>query len=483
MNDFELAPIERVYESRTNPRTFFDADKLADLANNVKEHGVLVPLLVRRNGQPDKLEVIDGARRFRAAKKAGVTTLPVRICEMSDQKVLEVQVIANLQREDVHEMDEALGYQRLLDLRNEKGEKVHNAESLAAAVGKSASYIYQRVKLAALEKPIQKAFYAGQITAGHAIQLARLQAEDQAAMFKQIGDRWQGTISVRELGNLIQREVHMVLSGAPWKKEDATLVPAAGSCVDCPKRTGHQRGLFPDVEKDTCTDRACYAAKLTAFVDLQVATIKARDGSPPLRISTHYRNTYRLKPQAGVVYQEQYSELRLNEKKLCDGMRNAVVIDGAEAGHVKKVCADAKCKVHRPSYSRAESAGEQIARQRKMEKARIEADIEKRVVEAVLEKVKYSLFGRADLVGFAQRLFEEMHQDTRKKACAWLGIEGVKTEVRRLRSDEAPRRMPPRSDAGPRGAGARNPHADTRSLLPRRGSSETHEGDRLALEG
>jgi ParB family chromosome partitioning protein len=112
-------PLKQIQESKTNPRRQFDETKLAELADNVRQHGVLQPVLVRPlpDGDAGVYELVAGARRFRASKLAGKNSIPATIRELTDTQCLELQLIENLQRTDVHELDEARGYAALIELQ------------------------------------------------------------------------------------------------------------------------------------------------------------------------------------------------------------------------------------------------------------------------------------------------------------------------------------------------------------------------------
>jgi len=114
----EIPPV-LICESKTNPRRQFDETKLAELADNIRRHGVLQPILVRRlpEGEADTFELVAGARRYRASKLAGRETIPASIRDLTDTQCLELQLIENLQRADVHELDEARGYAALMQLQ------------------------------------------------------------------------------------------------------------------------------------------------------------------------------------------------------------------------------------------------------------------------------------------------------------------------------------------------------------------------------
>src|SRR6185295_3130632 len=139
--------------------------------------GVLVPLLVRAlpNGNAPSFlyEVVAGARRFRAAKAAGLVEVPCEIKTLNDKEVLEIQLIENSQRADVHPLEEAQAYRQLLEKHG------YDVQALAIRVGKSESYVYARLKLSDLNKRAADAFLAEKITATHALLIARLQPKDQ----------------------------------------------------------------------------------------------------------------------------------------------------------------------------------------------------------------------------------------------------------------------------------------------------------------
>ncbi len=170
MQDILLTHIQ---ESKTNPRRQFDEIKLAELADNIRQHGVLQPVLVRPlpDGNPGFYELVAGARRYRASKLAGRESIPATVRELTDTECLELQLIENLQRADVHELDEARGYAALMQLQPE----TYTVEVLAEKIGRSEKYVYARLRLTHLVDEVQQAFYVGKLTVAHAFEIARLQ--------------------------------------------------------------------------------------------------------------------------------------------------------------------------------------------------------------------------------------------------------------------------------------------------------------------
>src|SRR5881398_3618277 len=275
--------LSQIKPSKANPRRRTDDSAMAELAASIRAHGVLQPILVRpvpRGGY----EIVCGERRWRASKTAGKDSIPARIVNLSDAEALQLGVIENIQREDVHELDEALGYKALI----KQDPALYTVEILAAKVGRSPSYIYQRIKLAELMPNLQKAFYEGKLTAGHAAEIARLQPKDQERALTEcfpghgtakaiLKDKDPRPIGVRELRDWIQREIHLSLANAPFDVSDANLVPAAGPCATCPKRSGSNPLLFADTIKraDVCTDRECFNSKVAALVELRIKQSEA----------------------------------------------------------------------------------------------------------------------------------------------------------------------------------------------------------------
>ena len=153
-------PLERIDPNPKQPRIEFDDETLGELAESIQAQGVLQPILVRPAG--DRYQLVAGERRFRASKKLGRTTIPAIVRLVSDEELLEVALIENLQREDLNAIEEALGYQRLLD------ELHYTHERLSERVGKNRSSITNTLRLLALPATVQSMVSRETLTAGHA---------------------------------------------------------------------------------------------------------------------------------------------------------------------------------------------------------------------------------------------------------------------------------------------------------------------------
>lgn len=171
LEGYALLPIEELHESTLNPRKHFDKAALQELSISISAKGILTPLLVRPHGKG--FEIGAGHRRLRAAKLAGLGQLPCVVRQMSDADFLELIVVENDHREDVHPLEQADGYRRLMLLDG------YDAKRIADRIGRSEKFVYDRMKLLALVPLAQKLFLAGRLTAGHAILLARIAPKDQ----------------------------------------------------------------------------------------------------------------------------------------------------------------------------------------------------------------------------------------------------------------------------------------------------------------
>lgn len=158
-NPAEIA-IERLQPNPSQPRQEFDEAALDDLAASISAKGILQPLLVRPDG--DGYMIIAGERRWRAAQRAGLTAVPALIRDYSDAEVLEVAIIENIQRADLNPLDEAAGYQQLIDRFG------HTTDGIANALGKSRSHIANLLRLLALPPRVADLLRSGQLTQGHA---------------------------------------------------------------------------------------------------------------------------------------------------------------------------------------------------------------------------------------------------------------------------------------------------------------------------
>ena len=380
MTEIINIPLVALDESPLNPRRHFAEAPLAELAESIRQVGVLTPLLVRPVG--DHYEIAGGHRRYRAAKRAGLETVPCLVHELGDDEFLEIVTLDNLHREDVHPLDEANGFFTLLTRTNLE------VEALAAKIGKSMSYIYQRLKLRDLVPAAQTAFLGGEITAGHALLLARLVPEDQKEFLDQCGEE-EGGWTVADLRRAIHNQVYLRLDRSPFPTDDATL--PGGSCVECPKRTGYNTQLFPDIaEADTCTDRECHAAKITAWLDGIYQAKKCT-----ARVSARYGRS-----QEGCI-----QNWRPAGKSKCPDTRKALVVEWGyatgkqyKAGQVLTICANKKCVTHNP-----QAVEQRAAQKAHREERDTKREAEAQAKDAALARIVEAVRARQDVPDAAWR--------------------------------------------------------------------------------
>lgn len=170
MRPDSVLPIKDIRPNIGQPRKTFREDELAELTDSIRQHGVLQPILVRKQG--DGYEIVAGERRYQAAKAAGLTEVPVVIREISDDDVLKLALIENLQRSDLTPLEEARGYRQLID------EKDLTQEELARILSKSRSTITNTLRLLDLPGEVQGLVEDGRITAGHARAILAVPSED-----------------------------------------------------------------------------------------------------------------------------------------------------------------------------------------------------------------------------------------------------------------------------------------------------------------
>src|ERR1700753_4251761 len=339
-SSFQFLAIDQIFESTTNPRQTFDQARLEELAESIRQHGLIQPITVRpKNGA---FEIVAGARRFRASQLAELFSLPSRIEDLTDAQALEWELVENSQRVDIHPYEEAQGFQRLLDLPG------YDVTALVEKSGKSASHVYARLSLLQLIPAVAEAFVQERITASHANLIARLPEEHQAAAFENCWRKdWQDKeahlLPAKHLSAWIQSNLYLNLAEAPFDREDPNLKPEAGACVTCPRRGGFNTSLFAGVQGDQCLDAPCFQSKVTAHIDREIAA------RPELvTIETSWRSTKEQRP--GALQKHQYRELaepdNPDAEPPCPSAKAAIIVFGKNVGHTVTVCLDAECPVH-----------------------------------------------------------------------------------------------------------------------------------------
>ncbi|MFA6526382.1 MAG: ParB/RepB/Spo0J family partition protein [Candidatus Buchananbacteria bacterium] len=226
-------PVEYIVPSPHQPRQVFDVEALQGLAESIKEHGVIQPIIVTKKTDGN-YEIIAGERRLKASKLAGLKTIPAIIRDLSEQKKMEYALIENLQREDLNALEVAIAYQKLEDEFN-----LSHAD-VAKKVGKSVSVIINHLRMLNLRDEVKEAILAGKLTEGHARTLAGLPYEDQLIGMERI---IEGKMTVREAEKaakdvVVRKKIRTVSFDAEARDMEQRLAAALGTKVEV-SRHGH----------------------------------------------------------------------------------------------------------------------------------------------------------------------------------------------------------------------------------------------------
>jgi ParB family chromosome partitioning protein len=427
---FQMVPIEKLQEASFSDRSFYNLQKMQELIESIRQRGVLTPLLVRPTdgAQNGDFEIAAGRRRYRAAKEVGLIEVPAIIRVMTDVEFLEIVTIENILHEDVHPLDEASGYQRLIERAG------YDVAAISAKVSKSPSYVYQRLKLLDLIPNAKGSFLKEAISAGHAVLIARLQPKEQEQALKAAlggNDRFgihRDSLSTRSLATYIEEEIHLDLNSAGFSKKDPDLVPEAGPCTTCPKRTGFQPELFPDIKKqDTCTDPTCFQKKVAVYLQQRVEEAKKEsDGHYEVaKLSTEYGYNAK-KEQKDVLYLGNYTEIGRKDLT-CEHAQKGVVVDGKNKGRILTVCADPKCPTHRSQGRYRASPEERERKKESNRREKIEAAVRDRILDETLAAWPKEP-GKEEWEFLAEQLFEELWFEYQKKILARHEIEPKKLQ-------------------------------------------------------
>jgi ParB family chromosome partitioning protein len=408
--------IDALCVSPTNPRQHFDPVALAEMAESISVVGVMQPIIVRPFVAPGAThQVVIGERRFRASKLAGMATIPGFIRDLSDAQAAELQIVENLQRADVHPVEEAEGYRALKVAASADGH-VLTSEDIAKKVSKPVSHVAKLLKLLDLEIDAKLLFSKGAITIGHALLLAPLTPTDQdralrfmlnsdpkydkrpvtAIVRHALGLRAEGEVAVdvsaddkegdedddavsynmpkpqvvkymragrrvidateAQLKRWIEANVLLRLADVPWRLDDDDLVKLAGACDVCPKRSGSNIALFGQLtaEEDVCTDSVCFSAKQKGFIAETAKRAKAQ--SAPLAKLSSKRGQEKLPEvvtERTLLKAGQWVEAA---KGTCPAVIEGLMRDGDLAGKILSICANQACKVHKHQVDQARAS-------------------------------------------------------------------------------------------------------------------------------
>jgi ParB/RepB/Spo0J family partition protein len=369
-------PLADIQLSKTNPRSDIDPQELEDLAADIGATRVQEPVLVRplKNGKA-KYQLVFGERRFRASILAKKATIPSMVRAMTDEEAEDAQITENLQRANLHPLDDAFVFERLYRKRFKETHSHDDAIShVASRVHKAPDYVTRYLSLNGLLEKAKEAFRKNQILLGHAFELARLREDEQSKaldwMLARLQDvqtekgwRQQHVMpSVQELRLWIRQNLFLDLSKAPFDTSDEKLNPKMGACTGCKFRSGNQPALFADLGKgNVCTVPSCWATKRNSTIMVQVQTVAQDLGVEKiLKVGLGYQSWNNQKIPVD-VYIEYGSEAHLvKEGHECKKTKHGVITWIGHSGENRKVgdrvlvCPQAQsCDKHKHSDSRA----------------------------------------------------------------------------------------------------------------------------------
>lgn len=272
-------PVEAILESPTNPRKVFTG--MEELTASVAAKGIISPVVVRpivggAPGSPFEVafELCFGHRRMRAARAAGLATVPAIVRAMDDAELVEAQLVENIQRADITELEEADAYAALIA-------QGYTGPRIVAATGKTRAYVYARLKLAELGEAGRQAIQEGKLAASSALLIARVPPKLQKVAIDEVlkeAEYYDVALTVRDVREILDSHVFRRLNRAQWSLDDAELLPSAGACSSCPKSSLGDPELAAQGSADVCTDPACWDAKVSALYELRVRKAEERGG-------------------------------------------------------------------------------------------------------------------------------------------------------------------------------------------------------------
>lgn len=188
-----MVPIDQIRGGKLNPRKEFKEEDLVELSDSIRQKGIVQPIVVRPDRMGGGYEIVAGERRWRAAQRANLHTMPVIVRELTDQEVLELGIIENVQRADLNAIEEAAGYRELIERYN------YTQDQLAEVIGKSRSHLANTLRLLKLPEQVQDLVQGGKLTAGHA--RALVGRDDAEVLAQRIIDR---NMNVRDVEAMVQ---------------------------------------------------------------------------------------------------------------------------------------------------------------------------------------------------------------------------------------------------------------------------------------
>lgn len=385
-NQFRDLPLELV-EPGENWRKEFDTPEFDLFVENIRENGVLETILVTPIAGSDKFRIVAGERRYRASTKAGLPSIPARVLNLSDDKLLDAHIAENLQRKDLQPMEEAEGL--LLFVKQAEARKIpFSTHELARRVGKSAEHVALRLELNKLIPEAKQDLRDGYLDVTVAERIAPFSEAQQREIYgfcfdtewkknKQVLDKTSPR-TLRSINEKISSQILLDLQYAPFSRTATDLRADKLPCTDCKQRTGSAELLFAEMnaaKKDCCMNRECYTGKLRKHVELVQITIarkniektlpKPKKGEnlpeiPQKQIKAEIERLPKLttdwySSDENLVSRQNYTEIK-KAKESCESAITGVFYKGERIGQTQLVCVrSSKCQTHYRTYESSSS--------------------------------------------------------------------------------------------------------------------------------
>lgn len=399
----DIYPVEHIAvglidPSPANKRRFADNDKsLLELGDSIQSQGLLQAIVVRKSPTEKKrYEMVAGERRWRAFCLKKWEKIPAVIRELTDNEAHDITASENLQREDLSPIEEAESIQVLLN-------DGRDAKEIADRIGKPLSWVVRRARIAKLSEKWLKAIEdpshpLSKWSATHLELIARYDHTKQDELFdEEYGDEWNteyALLTVKELEKSLNERM-LILSGAPWKTGDETLLPSAGACTQCQKRTSCEPSLFEPIEdtkggkSDRCLDRDCWSKKLVAYHEIRIKKKREENSNLILIDKSNHSNNGSLLPgdhpwKKLLSEGYKYESAKKSDKKAVP----AYIVDGPGAGRIEYMKLQSWCEKSektRPIGNDGKPAPKTLEERR--------ADLEKRRVIRFINKLMMILRG------------------------------------------------------------------------------------------
>ena len=244
---FKNIPLTDIVPDPSQPRKFFDLEKVKELAADIESNEVHTPITVRPVGGTNTYMLVVGERRYKASEMAGKKTIPAIIRILTDDEALNIQLSENLNREDVHPLEEGLAFARLM-------QPGVTLQQIANRFGRSVAFVHKRTQLSKLTESAQQLFFAGKFDINAAMALSRIEPRDQEEILKISAPHY------RHIENMCFQCANS-LEDALFSLKDAKLYPDAGACTKCPYNSANSPTLFDNQKEKICTRSSCFAIK------------------------------------------------------------------------------------------------------------------------------------------------------------------------------------------------------------------------------